>query len=475
MVSRLLIAASFGIAVQAMALDARLPKPTDNTIPSPTRDFPSHITVPPNAFELAKRQDVQTVLVGPDNTCGYIDGRPGAAYSCNAFTATCAFVTTSGIGAVACCDNLDCGMRFDCLDYDAIMTSSQCDYGCLQDTFTVKCLNTAYPYCGTVSFFDGVVDYYCDSLSNSVIQSAETTYDGETDGRTFTPVEVTLDTDTATGSDADASTATTRTRARTTNTDDEDSASAGPTDTSAATGSDDSDADSSSSGIPAPAGASGGSSTNTGAIVGGVVGGVGGIALIALLAFFLIRRSKKNKNLQQQQQQQQPSQQPGGYPPMQQQQAPGPQGQGPAPGHQSVYNPAYPPQQQQPYGMQQPQGALPPGYYQDQSKPGGFVTMAPAPAMVPDRNDSTSPVSQMGDNRASLQQQPSSPTSTVHSNFPPSQYGNQPQPQPQQQQQQQSYSSGVPPTVHEAGSNVVGHNNWNDNHHGQFHELPTRE
>lgn len=327
-----------------------------------------------------------------------------------------------------------------------------------------------YPYCGTVSFFDGVMDYYCDSLSGSDIQSVDTTYSGETDGRTFTPVVVTLDSDTNTDTGVDTDTDT-NTGSRTATSDDEDadSATTDPTDASTPTGTNESDVASSSSGAGAPS-PSGGSSTNTGAIVGGVVGGVGGIALIALVAFLLIRRNKK-KNLQQQQQQQQqlqqPPQQPGGYPPMQQQQPLGPQGS--APGHQSVYNPGYPPQQQQQYGMQPPQqGALPPGYYhQDPNKPGGFVAMAPAAAGVPDRNDSTSPVSQVGggDNRASMQ--PSSPTSTVHSSYPPSQYGQPPQ--------QQSYPSGVPPTVHEAGSNVVGHNNWNDNHHGQFHELPGRD
>ena len=152
------------------------------------------------------------------------------------------------------------------------------------------------------------------------------------------------------------------------------------------------------------------------------------------------------------------------------QQAPGPQG--PHPGHQSVYNPAYaqpPPQQQQQYGVPPNQPVspqYPPGYYQDQNKPPGFVAMA----AVPDRNDSTSPVSQSQDTNNRVSMQPSSPTSTVHSNHPPSQYGP-PQPQQGQQPQQQGYPSGVPPTVHEASSNVVGQNNWNDNHHGQYHEL----
>ncbi|RYP44297.1 hypothetical protein DL768_009230 [Monosporascus sp. mg162] len=146
--------------------------------------------------------------------------------------------------------------------------------------------------------------------------------------------------------------------------------------------------------------------SNTGAIIGGVVGGVGGIALISLLAFFLIRR--KNRNAQQ------------------------------------------PPQQYAPQ-----QGTYPLSYYQDQNKPAGVVNMG----AVPGRNQSTSPGSQDNDNRDAMP--PTSPTLTVHSSHPPSQYGT----------QQQHYASGFPPTVHEAGSNVTGQPSYLDNHHGQLHEL----
>ncbi|RYP29795.1 hypothetical protein DL767_006536 [Monosporascus sp. MG133] len=447
MAPTVLLVASFGIAVQAFALDGRPAKRTEAIVPTSTRPFPNHITIPPSALDLKKRQEIQTVLVGPDNTCGYISGRAGAVYSCQVQTAQCAFVTNSGSGFVACCNEVDCGLRAACLDYEQIYSSSACDYGCLQDTFTAKCTSTLYPYCGTISFSGGITDYYCDSLSGSVVQQADTTYIGQTDGRTFTPVAVT-DSGPSTGpiptsievSGGFTAASTTDDPTSTGTTDDPSSTDPGPV-----TGT--------TSDVTPPPGAAGGS-TNIGPIVGGVVGGVVGIALIALLAFFLIRRNK-NRNPQQH-----APQQPG-YPPMQQQQQPGLEPMGSPPGHASMYNAGYPPQQQQ-YPPQQ--GAYPAGYYHDQNKPAGFVNMA----AVPDRNQSTSPASppgsQVGGDMSSMQ--PASPTSTVHSNYPPSHHGAPPQ------QQQHHYPSGVPPTVHEAHSNVVGQPGYHDNHHGQFHELP---
>ncbi|RYP80089.1 hypothetical protein DL770_006372 [Monosporascus sp. CRB-9-2] len=435
MAPTVLLAASFGIAVQALALDGRPAKRTEAIAPTSTRPFPSHITVPPSALDLKKRQEVHTALVAPDNTCGYISGRAGAAYRCNVQTEQCAFVTMSGFGFVACCNELDCGMRVTCLDYEQIYTSSLCDYGCSQDTYTAKCTSTLYPYCGTISFSGGITDYYCDGLSGSIVQQAETTFSGQTDGRTFTAI--TFSTDAATGPMPTSDWPSWGSVPTSTAID--------PTSTSITV--DPSPTDPVPTGTPSdvtPPPNTPGGSTNTGAIVGGAVGGVAGIALIALLAFFLIRRNK-NRNPQQY-----PPQQPG-YPPMQQQQQPG---------HEPMYNAGYPPSQQQ-YPPQQ--GAYPSGYYQDQNKPASFVNMA----AVPDRNQSTSPASppgsQVGDN---MNMQPTSPTSTVHSNYPASHHGAPPQ------QQQHHYPSGVPPTVHEAHSNVVGQPGYHDNHHGQFHELP---
>ncbi|RYP51756.1 hypothetical protein DL768_002979 [Monosporascus sp. mg162] len=445
MAPTVLLAGLFGIAVQALALDSRPAKRTEAIAPTSTRPFPSHITIPPSALDLKKRQDANTVLFAPDNTCGYISGRPGAVYSCQVQTEICAFASASGFGFVGCCNDSDCGMRATCLDYEQVYSSSLCNDGCLYDTFTAKCTSTLYPYCGTISFPGGIMDYYCDSLDSSVVRLAETTYSGQTDGRTFTPIVVTA-TDSATdliptsipygGDDPETETTDDSTPTGTTS-------DPSTTDSSPSTGT--------TSDVTPPPGPAGGS-TNTGAIVGGVVGGVVGIALIALLAFFLIRRNK-NRNPQQL------SPQQPGYPPMQQQQQqqqPGFEPMGPPPGHTSMYNAGYPPSQQQ-YPPQH-------GYYQDQNKPPGLVNTA----VVPDRNQSTSPASppgpQVGDNMSSMH--PASPTSTVHSNYPPSYHGAPPQ------QQQHHYPSGVPPTVHEAHSNVVGQPGYHDNHHGQFHELP---
>jgi hypothetical protein len=344
----------------------------------------------------------------------------------------CAFVTSSDVGAVGCCTGDECGMRFTCVDFQEIMLSTACDFACLTDSLTLKCTDYLTPYCGTVSFFDGIMDYFCDERSASTIQQAYTTYSGQSDDRSFAEVPVTLTT--SAGGSLDLGDITTSFDLS------DISDVAGFTNT--ATGI--------STTPPQPSANSGGSSTNVGAIVGGVVGGVLGLALIGLLAFFLLRREKKNMASQEAQQQMASStQQP-------------PPHQGPTPplnSHQPSYNGGYapyPPQQ----GYQQP------GYAQDPNKPGGFVTMAPHPPA--DRTSTTSPVStgpELPDNRASMPQ--SSPTSTVSSAFPTG-HPNQGQPHYQHGAQQ---PPPIPPTVYEASSNVVGQTDYNSNHRGQHYEL----
>lgn len=296
--------------------------------------------------------------------------------------------------------------------------------------------NTAAPYCGTVTFFDGIEDYYCDELSYSTPQQLYTTYDGEDDGRTFTPVVLTLDDDSSTASTQSNPSPTTKTSSS----DDDDDSST--TTSGAAVATVTASSDNNKSGSKS-------SSTNIGAIVGGVVGGVAVLALLGVGLFFLIRHNKKKKAAAAAASNQPVSQNPqGGMPPVaggygQQQQPP--------------YDPNNPHYSQQ-YGSPPQQG-----YYSDPSKPGGFTSVAPT--LVPDRNNSTSPVSQFTDGRQSYQ--PTSPTSTVNSNWQQNQQGvagGYPSPPPQQQ-------PNVPPTVHEAGGNVVGERDYNGNHHGQLHEL----
>ncbi|KAI1340135.1 hypothetical protein F5Y15DRAFT_423524 [Xylariaceae sp. FL0016] len=459
---------SFATAVQALALDSKSTpaKATGVVVPDATFHSPE-ITEAPNVRDLLKRDDGQTVLVAPDNTCGFFDGSIGAPYYCNAGY-TCALVTTAGYGFVACCDSdqEDCGVRVGCMDYFDVYSSSYCDSGCLHDTLTAKCTYTDYPYCGTVTMLDGITDYYCNSVDLSSVEEVLTTYDGEDDGRSFTPVVVTLST-----SDSTATTGTA------------DDGNLGPAVTVTASSS-------SSTGPPGPTHPSTSkSSTPVGAIAGGAVGGVALLALIAAGIFFLVRHNKKNKNAngapvahdQPTMHQTQTPNSPPVSPPMSY--APPYANNAPPYGPQHAPQPGYPPQP----GA----GAAPSGYFGDQ-KPGGFVGVSPvtaAASSAPDRHDSTSPLSQFSSPHQHQRQGsntggyfPASPATTINSGGggPWGAPGHdsmtaltggighgigpgQPTPPPPQ--------SSVPPTVHEAGGNVVGERDLNADHRGQFHEL----
>ncbi|KAI0113718.1 hypothetical protein GGR51DRAFT_21669 [Nemania sp. FL0031] len=441
--SRLLTTATLVAAARALAFDGRPARATDAVVPDATFHLPE-ITPGPNVKDLFRRADGDsTVLIGPDNTCGYVSGRAGAPITCNT-AYTCALVIESTYGRAGCYSGEDFGIRATCYDYNQVYQSSYCDDGCLQDTYTLKCTETTASYCNTITFFSGVIDFFCASLNISTPQQLYTTYNGEDDGRTWQEVVLTP---TSSGTDAGSATDDGSVFFTFGSSTDTDFASGTSTSsTGSSTGS--SGGSSGSSGSSSDSGNSPTtkkSSTPIGPIVGGVVGGVAALALLGLAIFFLVRHNNNKKKVTSPEQ-----------PPMQQQ----PQ-QPPAPGAGA----GYPPQQggytngaaygQPPYAQQTPpppQGYYPPGTEQ---KPAGFVGLTPV-AGVPDRHDSTSPVSQFSDPRHSTQ--PHSPTSTLNSNW-----GAQQPPMPA--------SPNVPPTVHEAGGNAVGDRDYNSNHHGQFHEM----
>lgn len=75
---RFLTAATLVTAVRALAFDGKPARETKAVIPDATFNLPE-ITAAPAIKELFKRQSSgdQTVLIGPDNTCGYVSGRAG--------------------------------------------------------------------------------------------------------------------------------------------------------------------------------------------------------------------------------------------------------------------------------------------------------------------------------------------------------------------------------------------------------------
>ncbi|KAL1871581.1 hypothetical protein VTK73DRAFT_2010 [Phialemonium thermophilum] len=428
--SRIGAAALFGAAARAFAFAA--PKETD--FAAVPLDAISPKPTPPPVYNavLQRRQGTgsskETFLFAPDNTCGYISGLPGALFACNGPTETCVLITSSaGItGAVGCCDAADCGLRITCLDYDQISSSSRCDDGCMVDTFTVKCTDTTARYCNTASFSGNIFDYYCNSLSISTPQAVLTTYKGETDGRSFTELVYTPTSSETGTSNTEPSSSVTETT--------ESSSSA--TTTSPAQ--------------PSESKHSGGhKSKPIGAIVGGVVGGLAVVGLVAVGAFYLLRRRGKTAT---------PSDPPQ---PMQQQQSPAP-GLGPGGAPVSFYGspdpskgaeqqfvqtyPTPPPQQgaelypggvahQQPYQQHE---------YQYGAPQQGYVN-GPTPPPV-----SPSSVSQPGYGQQGYQ-------SLSPQTYAPGQTAQPPE------------SS---PTVHETSGNMIGGpQQYNADHRGELHEL----
>lgn len=186
-------------------------------------------------------------------------------------------VETGGFGAVACCDSSDCNINLYCVNSVQYYSSSMCNDMCEANSFTTKCTGSAKPFCNTAYYADvNVRDVFCASKSVSTIQTYSTTYRGQTIGGTFLPVVLA---DTSTTS-IPAFTPPTSTPIPTTTTPTSQSPTTttlGPTTSAAAS-----------------------SSTPTGAIVGGVVGGTAVVALIGFGIWFIMRknRSKKNANNQ---------------------------------------------------------------------------------------------------------------------------------------------------------------------------------
>lgn len=103
-------------------------------------------TDPPSLGMMARarldaRQDesLVTIQYNNDNTCGYISGSRGAAFSCVNTNAYCALYTSHDNipGRMACCDAIECHFQVTCIDYEQY-TDNICQGPCLTDTLTAK-------------------------------------------------------------------------------------------------------------------------------------------------------------------------------------------------------------------------------------------------------------------------------------------------------------------------------------------------
>ncbi|KAG5984501.1 hypothetical protein E4U55_004494 [Claviceps digitariae] len=380
-----------------------------------------------------------TMMIAPDNTCGWVSASAANPYTCVGRDATCGLIMAQETvpGVVLCFNAQAFNFRLGCVDYVSYFSSSACDDACLQNTYTTKCTRNALPYCNTIAFPGGITDYWCNSISYSTAQTAQTTWRGESGRRSYSTLVESF------SNYLDVTSLPTN------------AFNANPT-----TGSE--------------SRISGGNSSKgnkipIGAIVGAVVGGVALIILCLLALFFFLchRKSRPAGKMETPLSNQSPMQ-PNAAAGMsttqnqnQNQAYYEPNSNGPSPLQ------TYPPQQQYPHTTPPPQA----GHY-------------PQPSLSP----STPTASHVTDPRIS--QMTTSPTPTWPNAYGTPPPGQLPQPQQhqasgfqpvqgQQQQQQQSqprpqgqqpqaYQQQQPPQgpVHEVPAET------SDNHRGQMQEMP---
>ncbi|KAK4113046.1 hypothetical protein N656DRAFT_797588 [Canariomyces notabilis] len=194
-----------------------------------------------------------------DKTCGYVDGDAASAYVCKHTEAVCRY--NEDASAVGCCLTEDCNIYTACLPYSSSRQSST-----LNMDRTRYCSDSLQPSCATLVYMDDTWSGYtvpsCDSVA--------TTYQFY-----ITPTN---------GVSTTSSRSSRSSRSSSTESSTSETESSSTQSRSGATENPD----------PGPV-AQESSSTPIGPIVGGVVGGVALLALIALGVFLLIRK-KRNQN-----------------------------------------------------------------------------------------------------------------------------------------------------------------------------------
>ncbi|KAG6202364.1 hypothetical protein E4U35_005319 [Claviceps purpurea] len=283
---------------------------------------PPKITPPPGLDDIQKdvfKRDYDrvappvTVLLAPDNTCGWISGRSASPYLCNSGDTCCLILPPlTGPGFISCSNSGRHGKLYPqyvkCFDYSNYHASTDC--GECHNENVVKCVSSNRPYCNTYYFLSrGILDFRCESTSEpldndifgtSRVNWVETTWAGQTSSRTYASevvmIQPTQNLDSTVSELASKSIISASTK------------------TSRSSGGDSSERDISETSIDptvatsrAPSGSSGpgygrppdidmgrnNRGTPIGAIVGGVVGGVASLVAVVLITFFYLRRRKR--------------------------------------------------------------------------------------------------------------------------------------------------------------------------------------
>ncbi|KAH6885173.1 hypothetical protein B0T10DRAFT_539611 [Thelonectria olida] len=209
---------------------------------------------------IAKRQktslsnNVFTVTVAPDETCGWLSGSAGNPVTCENHQ-SCMWVSALGIICGVLEDSKNWEIYLRCLDRDAALNTNLCNDTCESNTFFLRCTEETAAYCRTYAYSQGIQDYRCAPTPINRVQSVYFTYNGQNDAQFLT----------ATYTDINS-----------------DMSSIEPV----------------SSTIPPPPPPSPPNHVNIGAIIGGAIGGFVAVSLIAFTIFLFIR-SRKTTPVQQ--------------------------------------------------------------------------------------------------------------------------------------------------------------------------------
>ncbi|CAG7563200.1 unnamed protein product [Fusarium equiseti] len=200
-----------------------------------------------------------TVTIAPDETCGYLSGSVGVPITCEN-SGVCMW-EEDRLGVIGCSTEI----RTGCVESKTAVDPNLCDDTCQSNIYSLLCTDSDAPYCRTYLFPNGVVDYRCASTPVLSVQRVQHTFEGE-DSPDFV---------TTTISDVASSMSIPSSVSRTLIYDGSKTTSdySGPTSSSEVTDS-----------PPKP--------VPVGAIVGGVVGGVAVLGLIAIGTIIALRRRK---------------------------------------------------------------------------------------------------------------------------------------------------------------------------------------
>lgn len=233
--------------------------------------------------------------LGPDNTCGYVDGLSVSSKTCDP-SQRCAGVIIDDVATMGCCETAAeaCTWYGNCVGYRGYWSSSLCGAACQADINTLKCTNSARPYCYSYMIPRSSIGFYsCASTFSSDFDRFETTYSGQVAVRTWKKV---YDTDSAAASSVLIPTTSLGTGKGFVLTAAASSGSDGAAATTDAAG-----AAAATDGAGSSTGSTGkigkkGKKSSVGGIVGGVVGGLLALGAIVAGIIFVLLKKKKNKN-----------------------------------------------------------------------------------------------------------------------------------------------------------------------------------